>query len=60
MRTSIILKVMVTPQERARLVEFFGEEGAEVIMSHIDELEETFGSASIIIRRVMNEGSRNE
>ena len=57
MLTSIALKVMVTPLERTRLVKFFGEEGAEVIISHIDELEETFGSASVIIRRVMEGGS---
>ena len=57
MLTSMAMKVMITPQQRERLVEFFGEKGAEVVISHIDDLDQTFGSASTVIRKVM-EGSK--
>lgn len=46
---------MVTPKQKERLVEFFGKEGAEVVISHIDDLEGAFGSASVIIRRIMED-----
>jgi hypothetical protein len=38
---------------RARLVAFFGDAGASVILDHFGDLERTFGSASNIIFRVM-------
>ena len=38
---------------RVRLVEFFGDAGARVILDHFGDLERTFGSASDIILRVM-------
>jgi ferritin len=49
------MKLMITPQQRERLVNFFGEKGAQVVISHIDELDQTFGSASAVIRKVMEE-----
>ena len=36
-----------------RLVEFFGETGAKIIAGHMNDLEETFGSASQIILMVI-------
>ena len=37
-----------------RLEEVFGETGAQVILSHIDDLEETFGSAAKTIRMILD------
>jgi hypothetical protein len=38
---------------RVRLVAFFGDTGARVILDHFSDLERTFGCASNIILRVM-------
>jgi ferritin len=37
-----------------RLVDFFGETGAKIIIEHIDDLEKTFGSASQIILMIID------
>jgi ferritin len=55
MRVSMAMKAVITPGQREKLVEFFGEKGAKIVISHIDDLDETFGSASIVIRRIMEE-----
>lgn len=40
--------------KEARLVGVFGKTGAELILKHLGDLEETFGSASAIIKMVMD------
>jgi hypothetical protein len=40
--------------QKFRLVEFFGDAGARIIIEHFDDLEQTFGGASEIILRAMN------
>jgi ferritin len=55
MRAAMAMKVAITSRQREKLIEFFGEKGANIVISHIDDLEETFGSASVVIRRVMEE-----
>jgi hypothetical protein len=55
MLASTSMKVTISPKQREKLIEFFGKKGAEVVISHIDELEETFGSASLVIRKIMEE-----
>jgi hypothetical protein len=59
MQTTMTTAITIIPEQRARLVEFFGEKGAAVVLSHIDNLEETFGSASIVIRGVMQGRQRS-
>ena len=39
--------------EKERLVKFFGEAGASVILKHLDNLDEAFGTASQIISQIM-------
>jgi hypothetical protein len=41
-------------QVTARLVEFFGETGAAVVLNHVGHLEEIFGSSSEIISTIAN------
>jgi regulator of protease activity HflC (stomatin/prohibitin superfamily) len=48
-------KVVITPKQRRRLEEVFGEKGAAIVILHIDELDETFGSAAIVIRGLLAE-----
>ncbi len=55
MHATMTMKVTITPQQREKLVGFFGEKGAEIVISHIDELDQTFGSASIVIRKLMGD-----
>lgn len=43
----------ISQAERNRLVKFFGQTGAAVILKHIDDLDQTFGSASQIISQIM-------
>lgn len=43
----------ITSAKKARLVRVFGQEGTKLILQHIDDLEEIFGSASIVMRMVM-------
>ena len=38
---------------KSRLVDTFGEAAAKIIIDHENDLKETFGPASEIIRRVM-------
>jgi hypothetical protein len=59
MLAHMTMKVVITPYQRDKLVEFFGEKGAEVVISHIDELDQTFGSASLVIRKIMEENKEN-
>ncbi|MGI0078284.1 MAG: hypothetical protein ACRECH_01525 [Nitrososphaerales archaeon] len=40
--------------KEARLVEVFGKTGTELILKHLEDLEETFGSASAVIKMVMD------
>jgi hypothetical protein len=40
--------------QKARLTDSFGEAAARIIIAHGDELDETFGSAAVTIKRVMN------
>ncbi len=53
MRTAIAVSVLITSEQRERLIRFFGERGAKVVVSHIEDLDQTFGSASTVIRSVM-------
>ncbi len=39
--------------EKKRLEAFFGKEPSVLILKHIDDLEETFGSSATVIRLVM-------
>jgi hypothetical protein len=39
---------------KSRLVDNFGETAAKIIIDHENDLQETFGPASDIIRRVMD------
>ena len=55
MLANMAMKMMITPKQREKLVEFFGQKGAEVVIFHIDDLDQTFGSASIVIRKIMEE-----
>lgn len=55
MLANMAMKMMITPKQREKLVEFFGQKGAQVVISHIDDLDQTFGSASIVIRKIMEE-----
>jgi hypothetical protein len=43
-------KVVITPRQRRKLEQVFGEKGASIVIAHIDELDETFGSAAVVIR----------
>lgn len=45
---------IITPQQRERLEEVFGKNGAGVILSHLGNLEEMFGTGALVIRRVMD------
>jgi hypothetical protein len=38
---------------KSRLTQFFGSRGAALILRHFDKLEETFGTAAVVIRNVM-------
>jgi len=40
--------------QKARLTDSFGEMAARIIIAHEGELDETFGSAAVTIKRVMN------
>ena len=40
--------------QKARLTDSFGEAAARIIVEHENELDETFGSAAAVIKRVMN------
>jgi hypothetical protein len=40
--------------KKARLADSFGETAARLIIAHENELEETFGSAAVTIKKVMN------
>jgi hypothetical protein len=44
----------IEPLKRKRLAEFFGEHCAELILNHANHLDRTFGSASVVIREVMD------
>lgn len=57
MQATMAMKMFITPQQREKLVEFFGKSGAEIVISHIDELDQTFGSASVVIRKIMEESN---
>jgi hypothetical protein len=48
-------KVVITPKQRRRLEEVFGEKGAAIVILHINELDETFGSAAVVIRGLLAE-----
>jgi hypothetical protein len=39
--------------KKARLADSFGETAARIIIEHENELDETFGSAAVAIKRVM-------
>jgi hypothetical protein len=39
---------------KSRLVDTFGETAAKIIINHEEDLKETFGPASEIIKRVMD------
>ena len=43
-------KVVITPKQRRKLEEVFGEKGTAIVILHIDELDKTFGSAAVVIR----------
>ncbi len=47
-------KVVITPKQRRKLEEVFGEKGTAIVIAHIDELEETFGSAAVVIRGLID------
>jgi hypothetical protein len=55
MLANMAMKMMITPKQREKLVEFFGQKGAEVVISHLDDLDQTFGSASVVIRKIIEE-----
>ncbi len=40
--------------QKQRLIEFFGQAGTELVEKHLDDLEQTFGSASTVIDMIMN------
>ena len=40
--------------QKQRLIEFFGQAGAELVEEHLDDLEQAFGSASAVIDMIMN------
>jgi hypothetical protein len=40
--------------QKARLTDSFGERAAKIIIAHENELDETFGSAAVTIKKVMN------
>ena len=40
--------------QKQRLIEFFGQVGAELVEEHLDDLEQAFGSASTVIDMIMN------
>jgi ferritin len=48
------LPTEVKQLQMRRLVDFFGETGAKIIIEHIDDLEKTFGSASQIILMIID------
>ena len=48
-------KTSITPNQRKKLEAVFGEEGTRIIVSHLDDFEETFGSAAVVIRKIMEE-----
>jgi ferritin len=54
------MKAMITPRQREKLIEFFGEKGAQVVISHIDELDQTFGTASAVIRKIMEDNNKDD
>ncbi len=56
MLSDMAVRMTITPNQRERLTEFFGEKGAQIVISHIDELDQTFGSASVVIRKIMDDG----
>ena len=47
-------KIIITPKQRRKLEEVFGEKGTSIVIAHIDELDETFGSAAVVIRRLID------
>lgn len=53
-------RLVITPRQREKLVEFFGKKGAAIVVSHIDDLDQTFGSASVIIRKIMKSSEESE
>ncbi|MDH2900893.1 MAG: hypothetical protein PXY39_07955 [archaeon] len=59
MFANMAMKMMITPKQREKLVEFFGQKGAEVVISHIDDLDQTFGSAAIVIRKIIEENTED-
>ncbi len=44
----------LSEEQRQRLIEFFGQTGAELVEKHLDDLEQAFGSASAVIEMIMN------
>ena len=40
--------------QKQRLIEFFGQTGTELVEKYLDDLEQTFGSASAVIDMIMN------
>ena len=53
------VRVTITPHQRERLQDFFGEKGAIVVLSHLDDLDKAFGTAAIVIRRLMLENEQH-
>lgn len=49
-----MLKQDISQQEVSNLVSFFGENGAAVVLAHMSDLDETFDTASTVIRRIMH------
>lgn len=47
-------KVVITPKQRRKLEQVFGEKGALIVIAHIDELDETFGTAAVVIRGLID------
>jgi hypothetical protein len=52
-------KVVITPKQRRRLEQVFGEKGTAIVIAHIDELDATFGSAAVVIRGLIEKEEEN-
>ena len=40
--------------EKERLIAMFGAQGAEIIIAHLDDLDQSFGSAAAVMRLAMS------
>ena len=57
---AVLNKPILTQDARERLVEFFGLKGAEVVISHLEDLEQAFGSSASVIRTIMKGDNRGD